>query len=64
VGFIVRSYNRTRLEENFNVLDFSLPDADIQTLDTIPDQKKAVPGLMFVQPEHGPFKSLKDLWDE
>jgi len=64
VSFVVRSYNRTRLEENFNAVDGSLADADIQRLDSIPDQRKAVTSQMFVQPEHGPFKTLKDIWDE
>ncbi|KAG0555894.1 hypothetical protein M758_11G009300 [Ceratodon purpureus] len=64
VSFVVRSYTRTRLEENFNVLDCTLSAADIQMMDSISEQKKAVHGRDFIQPDCGPFKTLEDLWDE
>jgi diketogulonate reductase-like aldo/keto reductase len=64
VSFVVRSYNSKRLEENFKALDYTLSAADFQLVDSISEQKKAILGQWFVQPECGPFKSLKDLWDE
>ena len=64
MSFIVRSYNRERLEENFSVRDFTLSAADIQKMDSIAVQRRALPGQWCVQPECGPIRSLEDLWDE
>lgn len=64
MSFTVRSYNRGRLEENLGFLDCTLSAADLHMLDSISEQKKVGTGEWLIQPEHGPFKSLQDLWDE
>ena len=62
MSFIVRSYNKERLEENLSVQGFTLSATDIQKLDSIAVQRRFVHGQWLIQLECGLFRSLEDLW--
>jgi diketogulonate reductase-like aldo/keto reductase len=64
VSCIVRSYNRGRQLENFGSQGWKLADADIQTIDSLSNQKRYLDSGFFIDPVHGPFKTKKELWDE
>jgi diketogulonate reductase-like aldo/keto reductase len=64
VSCIVRSYNRGRQLENFESQGWKLVDADIQTVDGLPNQKRYLDPDYFIDPVHGPFKTKKDFWGE
>jgi hypothetical protein len=64
VSCIVRSYNRDRQLENFESQGWKLANADIQTIDGLPNQKRYLHPDFFIDPVHSPFKTKKDLWGE
>ncbi|KAL5995481.1 Non-functional NADPH-dependent codeinone reductase 2-like [Asimina triloba] len=61
VSVIVKSFNKERLKENNEILDWSLTQDELRLIDEIP-QRRGFPGLEFVH-EGGPFKTLEELWD-
>nr|CAD1822395.1 unnamed protein product [Ananas comosus var. bracteatus] len=59
---LVKSFNPERLKENLDILDWELSEEERQRISEIP-QRKGFPGLEFISPHHGPYKSLEELWD-
>nr|CAD1822417.1 unnamed protein product [Ananas comosus var. bracteatus] len=59
---LVKSFNPERLEENLDILVWELSEEERQRISEIP-QRKGFPGLEFISPHHGPYKSLEELWD-
>ena len=62
VSVIVKSFNKERMKENIEIFDWKLSQDELQKIDQLP-QRKGFPGLEFISHE-GPYKSLKELWDE
>jgi diketogulonate reductase-like aldo/keto reductase len=44
-------------------LDWSLSDQDMQILNNLPVQRRMLVGSVFLS-EEGPYRTLKELWDE
>ncbi|KAK6921371.1 NADP-dependent oxidoreductase domain [Dillenia turbinata] len=61
VGIIVKSFNKERMKENLQIMDWELSKDELDKINQIP-QKRGVSGDIFVSPQ-GPYKSLADLWD-
>ncbi|KAH6826643.1 hypothetical protein C2S53_014900 [Perilla frutescens var. hirtella] len=60
-SMIVRSFNRERMKENLQVLDWELSKEDAEKIKQIP-QNRVGKGVDFVSPD-GQYKSLEELWD-
>lgn len=43
--------------------EWSLSEEDLQALSKLPVQRRMLTGRVFLN-EEGPYRSLKDLWDE
>ncbi|WJZ80635.1 hypothetical protein VitviT2T_000538 [Vitis vinifera] len=61
VSILVKSFNKERIEENLEILDWKLSPEESQKIDDI-EQQRGFLAPMFVS-EHGPYKSLEDFWD-
>lgn len=57
-----KSYNATRLAQNFAIFDFQLTEADHEKIAKIP-AFRACPGDFMVEELNGPYKSHEELWD-
>ncbi|ERN11175.1 hypothetical protein AMTRI_Chr04g180690 [Amborella trichopoda] len=62
VGLVVKSFNKDRLKENLEILDWELNEEDLLNFKELP-QKKVFPTQYFVSP-NGPYKTVEELWDE
>ncbi|KAG9141275.1 hypothetical protein Leryth_001743 [Lithospermum erythrorhizon] len=58
---IVKSFNKERMKQNLEILDWELTEEEIAQIQEIP-QKRAVSGEEFVDPD-GFYKSVDQLWD-
>ncbi|KAM7270167.1 hypothetical protein ACFE04_029381 [Oxalis oulophora] len=58
---LVKSFNKKRIEENVDIFDWKLSPDDSQKITQIPQQRVCT-GEYFIY-QHGPFKTLEDLWD-
>ncbi|KAI3455128.1 hypothetical protein Pfo_011791 [Paulownia fortunei] len=58
---IVRSFNKERVKENLQILDWELTDEEVSKIQQIP-QHRACRGEAYVCPD-GQYKSLEELWD-
>ncbi|XP_058079476.1 NADPH-dependent codeinone reductase 1-1-like isoform X2 [Magnolia sinica] len=61
VSMLVKSFNKQRLTENLQILDWSLSKEELHMIDQIP-QRKGFPCVLFVS-DVGPYKTLEELWD-
>ncbi|KAM7278109.1 hypothetical protein ACFE04_005243 [Oxalis oulophora] len=59
---VPKSSNEDRLKENFNILDWSLPEDLLAKLSDI-KQEKLVTGSTFVHETFGPYRTIEELWD-
>ncbi|MCO5600536.1 hypothetical protein L7F22_054649 [Adiantum nelumboides] len=62
VSVLPKSFNKTRMTENYQVLDLHLTDEDHGAISKI-KQKKIVDGSFYCHPEFGDYRSVEDLWD-
>eukprot|EP01018_Ginkgo_biloba_P000639 Gb_06815 [translate_table: standard] len=62
VSVMCRSYNSSRIFDNFQVFDWKLDEEDHEKISRI-DQRKAFEGKIFVNPINGPFRSVEEFWD-
>ncbi|KAF8007071.1 hypothetical protein BT93_K1162 [Corymbia citriodora subsp. variegata] len=60
---IVKSFNKERMKENLQILDWGLSQEDLDKIKLQIPQKRGFPGDFFIS-EDGPYKSLDELWDE
>ncbi|XP_015869887.3 non-functional NADPH-dependent codeinone reductase 2 [Ziziphus jujuba] len=62
VSLLVKSFNKTRMQENLEIFDWKLSAEECERINQI-EQRKGFPGIEFIS-EEGPYKSLEELWDE
>ncbi|KAF7852068.1 hypothetical protein BT93_L0596 [Corymbia citriodora subsp. variegata] len=60
---IVKSFNKERMKENLQILDWGLSQEDLDKIKLQIPQKRGFPGDFFISKD-GPYKSLDELWDE
>ncbi|XP_010069467.2 methylecgonone reductase [Eucalyptus grandis] len=61
-SMIVKSFNKERMKENLQILDWGLSQEDLDKIKLQIPQKRGFPGDWFIF-EDGPYKSLDELWD-
>lgn len=61
VVVVVKSFNKERLKQNFDIFDWTLSDEDNKKIGEIPQVRNNI-GTQFTSP-NGPFKSVEDIWD-
>ncbi len=61
VSFVVKSFNKTRIEENLDIFEWKLSPEELQKINQIP-QQRGFPALEFIA-DNGPYKSAIELWD-
>ncbi|GMY18116.1 non-functional NADPH-dependent codeinone reductase 2-like [Fagus crenata] len=61
VSFVVKSFNKTRIEENLDMFEWKLSPEELQKINQIP-QQRGFPALEFIA-DNGPYKSVTELWD-
>ncbi|KAF8378844.1 hypothetical protein HHK36_030193 [Tetracentron sinense] len=61
VGLIVKSFNKERIKQNFQIFDWGLSEEELAKVNQVP-QCRGMSGEMFVSPD-GPYKSVEELWD-
>ncbi|KAG6501152.1 deoxymugineic acid synthase 1-B-like [Zingiber officinale] len=59
---IVKSFNKKRLTENLDILDWELNEEERASISSIP-QRRGNQALYFIS-ENGPYKSLEEFWDD
>ncbi|KAK6921581.1 NADP-dependent oxidoreductase domain [Dillenia turbinata] len=59
---LVKSFNKERMKENLDTLDWKLSVEDLNKINQIPEIKSC-PALTLISDE-GPYKTLEELWDE
>ncbi|CAN0926499.1 NADPH-dependent aldo-keto reductase, chloroplastic [Linum grandiflorum] len=57
-----KSTNETRIKENFDVQDWSIPDDLVTELSEI-EQERLIRGDAFVSKTYGAYKTVEELWD-
>ncbi|KAG9444846.1 hypothetical protein H6P81_016186 [Aristolochia fimbriata] len=64
VSLLVKSFNKERMKENQEILDWELSKEDLQRIDQLP-QYRSVSGesLNFIA-DTGPYKTVQELFDE
>eukprot|EP01018_Ginkgo_biloba_P000628 Gb_03204 [translate_table: standard] len=62
VSVMSRSFNSSRIFDNFQVFDWKLDEEDHEKISRI-EQRKAFEGKVFVNPINGPFRSVEEFWD-
>ncbi|KAF4372095.1 hypothetical protein F8388_000311 [Cannabis sativa] len=60
---IVKSFNESRLRENFVAIDLKLDDHDFLQIDKL-EQWKIMRGDFLCNDTTSPYKSIQDLWDD
>lgn len=58
---LVKSFNKDRMKENLQILDWELSNEEIAKIQEIP-QSRGFKGEIFVHPD-GPYKSTDEFWD-
>ncbi|KAK3415009.1 hypothetical protein EUGRSUZ_H00584 [Eucalyptus grandis] len=61
-SMIVKSFNKERMKENLQILDWGLSQEDLDKIKLQIPQKRGFPGDWFICKD-GPYKSLDELWD-
>ncbi|KAK4376657.1 hypothetical protein RND71_002953 [Anisodus tanguticus] len=61
VSVLVKSFNKDRMKENLQILDWELNNEEIARIQEIP-QCRGFKGDAFVHP-NGPYKSVDEFWD-
>lgn len=61
-SLVPKSTNQARIQENFDLFDWSIPDDLFAKFSEI-KQEKLVPGTGFVHETLGAYKTLQELWD-
>ncbi|PON83764.1 Aldo/keto reductase [Trema orientale] len=61
VSFVVKSFDKNRIKENFDIFDWGLSPEDLQKISDIPQQRGSL-ALDLIH-EEGPYKSAEELWD-
>ncbi|GMY18118.1 non-functional NADPH-dependent codeinone reductase 2 [Fagus crenata] len=61
VSFVMKSFNKTRIEENLDIFEWKLSPEELQKINQIP-QPRGNPALEFIA-DNGPYKSVIELWD-
>ncbi|KAK3415007.1 hypothetical protein EUGRSUZ_H00581 [Eucalyptus grandis] len=59
---IVKSFNKERMKENLQILEWELSQEDSDKIKFQIPQRRGCPGDMYIS-EEGPYKSLDELWD-
>jgi len=59
---IIKSFNKERMKENLQILDWGLSQEDLGKIKLQIPQRRGNPGGTFIS-EDGPYKSLDELWD-
>ncbi|XP_056168732.1 protein REDOX 2-like isoform X2 [Syzygium oleosum] len=59
---IVKSFNKERMKENLQILDWGLSQEDSDKIKLQIPQRRGLAGDMFIYKD-GPYKSLDELWD-
>lgn len=62
VSVLPKSFNKSRMTENFQIFGWHLTDEDHENISKI-EQKKNVYLQVLCDPVNGPYKSVADLWD-
>ncbi|CAA3028039.1 aldo-keto reductase family 4 member C9-like [Olea europaea subsp. europaea] len=57
-----KSTNESRIKENFDVFDWSIPDDLFAKFSKI-DQERQVTGNFFVHEKFGSYRTVEDIWD-
>ncbi|XP_009346417.2 aldo-keto reductase family 4 member C10 [Pyrus x bretschneideri] len=57
-----KSTKEERIKENFDVFDWSIPEDLLANFAEV-KQERLVKGTGFVNKEHGPYKTIEELWD-
>ncbi|KAF7852066.1 hypothetical protein BT93_L0594 [Corymbia citriodora subsp. variegata] len=60
---IVKSFNKERMKENLQILDWGLSQEDLDKIKLQIPQRRGFPGDDMFIFEDGPYKSLDELWD-
>ncbi|XP_019100486.1 PREDICTED: aldo-keto reductase family 4 member C9-like [Camelina sativa] len=58
-----KSTNEGRLTENFDVLDWSIPDDLFNKFSEVEQARSVIDGSLFVHETLSPYKSIEELWD-
>lgn len=61
VSVLVKSFNKDRMRENLQILDWELSNEENAKIQEIP-QCRGFKGEVFVHPD-GPYKSPVEFWD-
>ncbi|XP_058079519.1 non-functional NADPH-dependent codeinone reductase 2-like isoform X2 [Magnolia sinica] len=62
VSMLVKSFNKERLNENLQILDWSLSKEELHLIGQIP-QRRGYPAMEFVS-DGGPYKTVEEFWDD
>ncbi|PRQ43140.1 putative oxidoreductase [Rosa chinensis] len=62
-SLVPKSSNKTRIQENFDLFDWSIPEHLLAKFSEI-KQEKLIQATHFVHETLGPYKTLEELWDE
>ncbi|KAJ0716858.1 putative NADP-dependent oxidoreductase domain superfamily [Helianthus annuus] len=58
-----KSTSQSRIKENFDVFNWSIPDDLFTKLSSEIEQARLLRGTSFVDEIHGSYKTLEELWD-
>lgn len=58
----VKSFNKEKMKENLQILEWELSQEDSDKINLQIPQKRGCPGNLFIF-EDGPYNSLDELWD-
>ncbi|XP_050383747.1 NADPH-dependent aldo-keto reductase, chloroplastic-like [Argentina anserina] len=61
-SLVPKSTNQKRIQENFNIFDWSIPD-DLFALFSAIEQERLLKGTAFIHKTHGFYKTIEELWD-
>ncbi|CAN4081303.1 unnamed protein product [Withania somnifera] len=61
VSVLVKSFNKERMKENLQILDWELSNEELARIQEIP-QCRGYKGEELVHPD-GPYKSIDEFWD-
>ncbi|MFS8001645.1 putative aldo/keto reductase, NADP-dependent oxidoreductase domain-containing protein [Helianthus anomalus] len=62
-SILPKSTSESRIKENFDVFDWSIPDDLFTKLSSEIEQARLLRGTSFVDETHGSYKTLEELWD-
>ena len=58
---LVKSFNKERMKQNFDIFDFELSEEDLEKIKQVP-QRRQYTGTMWLS-ESGSYQTLEELWD-